>query len=157
MLDRARLGTPFAMRPTLLRNTGERFEDIADQAGGWFERPILGRGLAVGDLDGDGRPDVVVNALDAPAAVLRNTSEAGHFLELGHRRSHRPAGRRCSRSRHGRRPNPGRRGGGRGQLSECLRQPVCTSALVPCRPRERIEVEWPWGQREFWTKPTRPD
>ena len=72
VLDRARLGVPFAMRPTLLRNAGGKFADASTTGGPWFSRPILGRGLAVGDLDRDGRPDVVVNAIDAPAAVLHN-------------------------------------------------------------------------------------
>ncbi len=82
VLDRARLGEPLAMRPLLLRNARGRFEDVSATAGPWFRQPILGRGVAVGDLDGDGRPDAVVAALDAPAAVLRNVSTAGHFLTL---------------------------------------------------------------------------
>ncbi len=78
VLDRARLGTPFAMRPTLLRNTGmPPLQDVSSTAGAWFDRPILGRGLAVGDLDGDGRPDVVATALDAPAALLAEHLERG--------------------------------------------------------------------------------
>ncbi len=82
VLDRARLGVPTAMRPTLLRNEGGRLVDAAASAGPWSKRAILGRGAAVGDLDGDGRPDAVVGALDAPAAVLRNESRGGRWLVL---------------------------------------------------------------------------
>ena len=38
VLDRARLGVPFAMRPTLLRNAGGRLVDAAAGAGPWFAR-----------------------------------------------------------------------------------------------------------------------
>ena len=82
VLDRARLGQPFAMKPTLLRNVEGRLGEPARPAGSWFARTILGRGLAVGDLDNDGRPDAVVNALRAPAAVLRNETPGGRSLTL---------------------------------------------------------------------------
>ena len=42
VLDRARLGIPFAMRPTVLRNTGAGFEEINEGAGPWFALPMLG-------------------------------------------------------------------------------------------------------------------
>ena len=67
VLDRERLGVPFAMRPTLApRNVGGRLVDASARAGPAFARPILGRGLAVGDLDGDGRPDVVDRRASTP-------------------------------------------------------------------------------------------
>jgi enediyne biosynthesis protein E4 len=72
------LGSTFLQRPVLLhnveRNGRRRFVDISARGGPFFSKPALGRGLAVGDLDNDGRPDLVVTHCDAPVAVLRNVS-----------------------------------------------------------------------------------
>lgn len=75
VLDRQRLGVPFAMRPTILRGTRARFTDASPSAGPFFGRPTLGRGLAIGDLDRDGRADLVFASLDQPLALLRNETE----------------------------------------------------------------------------------
>lgn len=50
----------FKQPSQLLRNIdGKRFEDATAQAGSQFATPIVGRGLAVGDINNDGRPEVV--------------------------------------------------------------------------------------------------
>jgi hypothetical protein len=82
VLDRARLGVPQAMRPTLLQGRGSRMADVSNSGGTWFRQAIVGRGLAVGDLDGDGRPDLAACALDGPAALLRNASCGGRVLTV---------------------------------------------------------------------------
>jgi hypothetical protein len=75
VLDRARLGEPFAMPTTLLRNQRGRFVDAAQAASPRLARPILGRGLATGDLDDDGRIDLVVAALDSAPVIYWNDSK----------------------------------------------------------------------------------
>ena len=74
----------------LLQSVGHgAFLDISAQAGDPFKQAWVGRGLAVGDLDNDGREDVVVTTNDGPAYILHNeTSTANHWLTLdlvGHR------------------------------------------------------------------------
>ena len=147
VLDRARLGIPFAMRPTLLRNTSAGLRDVAHGAGSWFDRPILGRGLAVGDLDGDGRPDVVVSALDAAAAVLRNVSEGNHFLNLEIvSKSDRPAVGACVRVWAGGHQQTAVVTAGGSYLSSGTNQLVF--GLGHLQSADRIDVTWPWGGTE---------
>jgi hypothetical protein len=72
--------------PLLLRNLRRpgdalhavRFGDVSAQAGPYFRTRHLGRGAAVGDLDNDGRPDLVLNPTNSPAVLLRNRHESGH-------------------------------------------------------------------------------
>jgi enediyne biosynthesis protein E4 len=67
----------------LLRNTGSGFVDVSAQSGAVFQQAWLGRGLATGDLDNDGRVDVVVSTNDGPAHILHNeTSTQNHWLTL---------------------------------------------------------------------------
>jgi RNA polymerase sigma factor (sigma-70 family) len=76
-------------RPVLLRNRPDRFGfagrfvDVTDQSGGYFRTKHTGRGLAIGDLDNDGFPDLVISHLNEPVVILRNRGQAGkHWLGL---------------------------------------------------------------------------
>jgi hypothetical protein len=74
-------GQTYAQRLLLLENVGNgRFVDASDRAGPGFATPRVARGLAPGDFDGDGDLDLLVTALDAPPALLRNDSARGNWL-----------------------------------------------------------------------------
>jgi hypothetical protein len=67
----------------LARNTGTGFVDISAQAGDVFQQPWVARGMAIGDLNNDGKLDAVVTTNDGPVHVLRNeTSTPNHWLLL---------------------------------------------------------------------------
>jgi len=67
----------------LARNTGHGFVDVSAASGGVFREAWVGRGLATGDIDNDGRVDAVVSTNDGPAHVVRNeTKTANHWLTL---------------------------------------------------------------------------
>jgi hypothetical protein len=68
----------FAQRSQLLLNEGGRFRDVSDTAGDGLQLRRVGRGLAVGDLDDDGDPDLVVNNMDDAPTLLDNRQQTGH-------------------------------------------------------------------------------
>jgi len=66
----------------VLRNRGEaRFQDVSSEAGDGLAVTGHHHGAAFADFDSDGRVDVVVSTLNAPARLFRNvTPDAGHWI-----------------------------------------------------------------------------
>jgi len=64
----------------LFRNLNGKFTRVGAPPGSALANAWPGRGLAIGDLDGDGRLDLVINNLDAKPTLLRNVVTAGHWL-----------------------------------------------------------------------------
>jgi RNA polymerase sigma factor (sigma-70 family) len=69
-------------RPVLMRNTGDgKFVDVTNRGGPYFRTEHVGRGLAIGDLDNDGRADLVISHVNEPVVLLRNVVDVGnHWL-----------------------------------------------------------------------------
>lgn len=73
------INAPLRQLPLLLENqSGKRFVNVAPGAGTYLSTPHIGRGVATGDLDGDGDLDLVVSHLNEPVSVLLNETANGN-------------------------------------------------------------------------------
>jgi hypothetical protein len=85
-LDKARLraSAGYRQRKLLFHNGGNgTFDEVGPTSGQVFMEERVSRGLAVGDLDNDGRLDVVINDLDGSPQLLRNEIDgAGSWLSV---------------------------------------------------------------------------
>jgi hypothetical protein len=70
--------------PLLLwNNRGKKFVDVSAESGAVFQQRWVARGMATGDIDNDGKVDVVVTSNDGPVWVLRNeTPTPNHWITL---------------------------------------------------------------------------
>jgi hypothetical protein len=69
--------------PTLLRNVGGKFREVSRQAGPGLQLAESMRGLAVGDYDDDGKPDLLITAIDARPLLLHNeTPTHAHWAKV---------------------------------------------------------------------------
>ena len=62
---------------------GKQLLDLVPKMGGEVAKPLVGRGLATGDFDNDGRIDILVVDFEGPVVLLHNMSKTqGHWITL---------------------------------------------------------------------------
>jgi enediyne biosynthesis protein E4 len=125
-----------------------RFENVSAAAGAYFRERHSARGLAIGDLDNDGRPDLVISHLNEPVVLLRNISGEGcHWLgvELAGRDHRDLVGAKLTLETGGRRLVRAVKGGGSYCSSSDRRILFGLGQSEPAPADCRLTVRWPGG------------
>jgi hypothetical protein len=139
--------------PNLLRNDGRKpakFVESAVTPGAYFQQAHQGRGLAVGDLDNDGWPDLVISHVNEPVTILKNVAPRdSHWLGVALvDPTHRDlVGARLTLEVGGRKLTRFVKGGGSYMSSSDRRHlfGLGTETKVG-----RLTVTWPDGRSESW-------
>jgi hypothetical protein len=148
-VDRAQLGETYRQPTLLYRNLGGgRFADITRRAGPVLSSPKASRGLAVGDLDGDARPEIVIVNMNEPLTVIRNEGPRSNWTRLQF------TGKRSNRSAFGTRVSLV--AGGRTQTAELIsgssyfsqHEMALYFGLDKSTKIDRLTIRWPLGQVE---------
>jgi hypothetical protein len=149
---------PYAMPAQLfLGDAVGRLADVSDRAGSPWRVPRLGRGLASGDVDNDGRVDLILVGQNDPLALLHNRTQSrdhppvespNHFLMLtleGTASNRDAVGAQVTVTVSGRTQIVARVGGGSYLSASDSRVHF---GLGPAKKADRVEVAWPSGRRD---------
>lgn len=141
-------------RPVLFHNTawdrGRVFKDVSARGGSYFQTPAVARGLAAGDLDNDGRPDLVCTHANGPVAVLRNEGVGGHpwlGVKLVGKNARDIVGSTVTLEGESRTLTRFVTGGG-SYLSAS--DPRIVFGLGTVGKVKRVTVRWSWGESQTW-------
>jgi hypothetical protein len=150
-IDRSPIGETYRQKTLLYRNLANgRFTDITSTSGPAFAALRPSRGLAVGDLDGDGRPEVVIVNMNDTPTLLKNESPRQNSIAIaltGTKSNRSAIGARCTIEAGGRKQMAEIVGGGSyfSQNSSTLFFGLGKAGKV-----DRIEVRWPNGETQRW-------
>jgi hypothetical protein len=136
--------------PILLRNQGGVFSNISNEGGPYFRSAHLARGVALGDLDNDGRVDLVISHLNEPVVLLHNEAKTdNHWLgvELIGRDHADVVGARLILECDGATQTQFAKGGGSYASSGDRRH---VFGLGKATKIDRLTVIWPSGERRLW-------
>lgn len=154
-IARTQRSQTYRQRPQLfLGDATDRLLEVEPAEGEPLAQARVARGLATGDLDRDGRLDLVITENGGPALVLRNTGTAGHWLQI------HPVGTQSNRNGYGLRVEvrtPTRKLvryliSGRSYLSAS--QSIVHIGLGEESRVDRIELTWPSGQLQVLEQPS---
>ena len=144
--------TTYKERSLLLRQRAGRFVDVTDESGALAKMVQSSRGAVFGDLNNDGKIDIVVlNARSRPAVLINETETRNHWvlLKLVGSRSNRSAvGALARLTVRGRTWVDEVRAGRGYQSAEDLRLHFGLGANTEI---ERLQVNWPSGLTNVWT------
>ncbi len=130
----------------LVRNTGKRFVNVSSISGDVFHEAWVGRGMAIGDIDNDGRIDAVVSTNGGPLHILHNeTATKNHWITLhltGHKSNRDGIGAVVKlTTAHGSQWVTATTSSGYLSSSD----PRVHFGLGDCTVADRIEIQWPSG------------
>ena len=151
-IDRSPIGETFRQKTLLYRNLGNgRFSDITESAGPGFAQRRPSRGLAIGDLDGDGRPEIVIVNMNDKPTLLKNTGPRKNALAIkliGTHSNRSAIGARCTIEAGGRKRLADVVSGGSYFSQNSL---TLYFGLGNAERVDRIEVRWPAGETQTWS------
>jgi hypothetical protein len=152
-------------RKQIYRNLGAvRFEDVTPRAGKVFQLQEVSRGAAIGDIDNDGDPDIVVGNAAGPLRLLINqVGNRRHWIGVravgSSSQSLKPEAERPARDMLGARVGIVRTDGSTiwrraradGSYASA-NDPRVLVGLGDATSVSRVRVQWPDGQSEEWDK-----
>ena len=127
------------------------FRDISAQSGPAIQDRRNGRGAALGDLDNDGSPEIVINNMNDTPSLLKNLGEKGNWILI------KTIGTKSNRDGIGARVVV--LAGNQTQIDEVRSGGSYLSqndfrlhfGLGEATKVDRIEVSWPSGRKEFFS------
>jgi enediyne biosynthesis protein E4 len=151
-IDQSPIGETYRQKTLLYRNLGNgKFADVTKSAGPGFAPRRPSRGLATGDLDGDGRPEIVIVNMNDKPTLLKNAGPRQNAIAItliGTRSNRSAIGARCTIE-----------AGGRKRIAEVVSGGSYFSqssltlyfGLGKSEKADRIEVRWPLGKTQTWS------
>jgi hypothetical protein len=141
----------------LLLNEQGKFKRISNRGGEYFKEKHNARGLVLGDLDNDGKPDVIVssipdpeNKINDPITVLKNVNDTKFnwvgFDVAGEKFRDVVGGKivvECGKEKYTRFIKSG------GSYASTI-DPRYTVGLAEAKKLDQVTVHWPNGKTQVW-------
>jgi hypothetical protein len=152
-IQRVQPNVKYAMPPHLFRNVGKgNFQEVTKSLGAAFNSPRVGRGAAYGDINNDGRLDLLLSTNGGPAYLFLNEASAGAAANkslrvklVGAKSNRDGIGTVVKLSSGGETQSQMLRSGSSYLSSSEL---VLTFGLAQKENADSIEIRWPSGQIE---------